>query len=36
MCGIAGAAWTAVASPLDLDVIQRMTTSLAHRGPDDA
>ncbi len=36
MCGIAGAAWTAVAAPLDLDVLERMTTSLAHRGPDDA
>ena len=36
MCGITGAAWTAAASPLDLEVLQRMTASLAHRGPDDA
>jgi asparagine synthase (glutamine-hydrolysing) len=36
MCGIAGAAWTAAAQPLDPVALQRMTTSLAHRGPDDA
>lgn len=36
MCGIAGAAWTSQASPLGFDVLQRMTTVLAHRGPDDA
>ena len=36
MCGIAGAAWTADALPLDIDVLDRMTTALAHRGPDDA
>ncbi|HEY2250419.1 MAG TPA: asparagine synthase (glutamine-hydrolyzing), partial [Planctomycetaceae bacterium] len=36
MCGIAGAAWTAAAAPLDLEVLERMTNSLAHRGPDDA
>lgn len=36
MCGIAGAAWTASGTPLDLAVLERMTTALAHRGPDDA
>lgn len=36
MCGIAGAAWTAGALPLDLAVLERMTTVLSHRGPDDA
>jgi asparagine synthase (glutamine-hydrolysing) len=36
MCGIAGAAWTAEALPLDVDVLQRMTTALSHRGPDDS
>ena len=36
MCGIAGAAWTSGAAPLDLAVLERMTTALVHRGPDDA
>ncbi|MBI3866560.1 MAG: asparagine synthase (glutamine-hydrolyzing) [Planctomycetia bacterium] len=36
MCGITGAAWTAAAAPLDANVLTRMTTALAHRGPDDA
>lgn len=36
MCGITGAAWTADAPPLDFAVLQRMTTVLSHRGPDDA
>ncbi|MBI5759292.1 MAG: asparagine synthase (glutamine-hydrolyzing) [Planctomycetales bacterium] len=36
MCGIAGASWTANSPPLDLAVLERMTTVLSHRGPDDA
>ncbi len=36
MCGITGAAWTAGSAPLDLKVLERMTTAIAHRGPDDA
>src|SRR6185436_7280531 len=36
MCGIAGVAWTAAAAPLDANVLARMTTAIAHRGPDDA
>ncbi len=36
MCGIAGAAWAAGAMPFDPAVLERMTTALAHRGPDDA
>jgi len=36
MCGIAGAAWTADSIPLEREVLQRMTTALVHRGPDDA
>lgn len=36
MCGITGAAWTAGQPPLDIDVLRRMTTALAHRGPDDS
>src|SRR5436190_20461472 len=36
MCGIAGAAWSAAAVPLDINVLARMTTAIAHRGPDDA
>jgi len=35
MCGIAGAAWTAAAEPLDEAVLRRMTDALRHRGPDD-
>jgi asparagine synthase (glutamine-hydrolysing) len=36
MCGIAGAAWTADTPPLNPAVLERMTSVLAHRGPDDA
>jgi asparagine synthase (glutamine-hydrolysing) len=36
MCGIAGAAWSQEAPPIDLATLERMTTVLAHRGPDDA
>jgi len=35
MCGITGAAWTADQPPLEPAVLERMTTILAHRGPDD-
>src|SRR5437868_1931580 len=35
MCGIAGAAWTSHSPPLPEDVLARLTTALAHRGPDD-
>lgn len=36
MCGIAGVAWTANSPPLELAVLERMTSVLFHRGPDDA
>ncbi|MGE5192416.1 MAG: asparagine synthase (glutamine-hydrolyzing), partial [Deltaproteobacteria bacterium] len=36
MCGITGAAWVAGGPPLDPVILERMTTALAHRGPDDA
>src|SRR5689334_9271951 len=36
MCGITGAAWIAGSQPLELAVLERMTTALAHRGPDDS
>jgi asparagine synthase (glutamine-hydrolysing) len=36
MCGITGAVWTAGTPALDLAVLERMTTAIAHRGPDDA
>jgi asparagine synthase (glutamine-hydrolysing) len=36
MCGITGAAWGANAAPLEFAVLERMTTVLTHRGPDDA
>ena len=36
MCGIAGAAWTADAAPLSPATLKRMTTAIAHRGPDDS
>lgn len=36
MCGIAGAAWMAGSPPLEPGVLERMTGSLAHRGPDDS
>jgi asparagine synthase (glutamine-hydrolysing) len=35
MCGIAGAAWTNDAQPLDEATLRRMTDVLRHRGPDD-
>jgi asparagine synthase (glutamine-hydrolysing) len=36
MCGIAGILFTATAPPEARAVVERMTTSLAHRGPDDS
>ena len=36
MCGITGAAWTGGVAPLELGILERMTTAIAHRGPDDA
>jgi len=36
MCGITGVAWTQGAASLELAVLERMTTAIAHRGPDDA
>lgn len=36
MCGIAGAAWGSGTPPIEYAVLQRMTTAIAHRGPDDA
>ena len=36
MCGITGGAWTGRAKPLDAHVLQRMTSLLTHRGPDDS
>jgi asparagine synthase (glutamine-hydrolysing) len=36
MCGIAGAAWNSGAEPLTEETLRRMTSVLAHRGPDDA
>jgi asparagine synthase (glutamine-hydrolysing) len=35
MCGIAGASWTERGRPLDREILARMTTAIAHRGPDD-
>ncbi len=35
MCGITGAAWTEREQPLEQSVLERMTSVLAHRGPDD-
>jgi asparagine synthase (glutamine-hydrolysing) len=34
MCGIAGAVWTSRGTPIERDVLERMTDVLAHRGPD--
>lgn len=34
MCGIAGAIWWDTAKSISLETLQRMTTSLQHRGPD--
>ena len=36
MCGIAGGVWTATAAPLSPATLERMTSALTHRGPDDA
>src|SRR5436190_11536358 len=36
MCGIAGAVWTHPGKTISLDDLERMTTALRHRGPDDA
>lgn len=35
MCGIAGGLWYDRRGEISLEVLQRMTNSLAHRGPDD-
>jgi asparagine synthase (glutamine-hydrolysing) len=34
MCGITGAAWTAIGPPLEKSVLARMVGVLSHRGPD--
>ena len=34
MCGIAGAIWNDEAEPITRTVLERMTTAVAHRGPD--
>ena len=34
MCGITGAVWTAPEKEIDALTLDRMTDSLAHRGPD--
>ncbi len=36
MCGIAGAAWSSEAAPLLRETLERMTSAIRHRGPDDA
>ncbi len=36
MCGIAGAAWSNGAAPLSPATLERMTSAIRHRGPDDA
>jgi asparagine synthase (glutamine-hydrolysing) len=36
MCGITGAAWRGGQAPLALELLERMTEVLVHRGPDDA
>ena len=36
MCGIAGAAWSQEAAPLSSATLERMTSAIRHRGPDDA
>lgn len=36
MCGIAGAVWTHARDAVDTGTLERMTRSLAHRGPDDS
>lgn len=35
MCGIAGGIWTRPELAIDAAVLERMTTALRHRGPDD-
>jgi asparagine synthase (glutamine-hydrolysing) len=35
MCGIAGALWFDPKAAVELNVLERMTDSLVHRGPDD-
>ncbi len=35
MCGIAGGVWPANTNGISLDMLQRMTDAIAHRGPDD-
>jgi len=35
MCGIAGAVWDRAQLAIDRDVLTRMTSAIAHRGPDD-
>jgi asparagine synthase (glutamine-hydrolysing) len=34
MCGIAGVVWTDRAHPVDREILSRMTSVIAHRGPD--
>lgn len=36
MCGIAGAAWSSDVPPLSRETLERMTSAIVHRGPDDA
>ena len=36
MCGITGTSWTSRDKNISPDVLQRMTSVLAHRGPDDS
>lgn len=36
MCGIAGAVWSREEDAIDRGVLERMTTAIRHRGPDDA
>ena len=36
MCGIAGAAWSNEAAPVSAETLERMTSAIRHRGPDDA
>ncbi|MCX7418950.1 MAG: asparagine synthase (glutamine-hydrolyzing) [Planctomycetia bacterium] len=36
MCGIAGAAWSSEGTPVSAATLERMTSAIRHRGPDDA
>lgn len=36
MCGICGAVWTAMESPLPAELLTGMMDRLIHRGPDDS